>query len=132
MASVAAEKTAMSDDVDAQRRDDDQHQQQREDHAHGVAHERPQRNIDTAVLQRQVEQPDDAAQYPTADEIDRQREGYFQQYPDRLGQEVLQYGLEIEVRNFMDGFRKIGCTLSGSISGAGVSVPKKRGHIYQK
>ena len=27
------------------------------------------------MLQRQVEQPDDAAQYPTADEIDRQREG---------------------------------------------------------
>jgi hypothetical protein len=109
MASVAAEEDGDERrDVDAQRRDDDQHQQQREDHAHGVAHERPQRNIDTAVFQRQVEQPDDAPQDPAADEIDRQREEDFQQYPDRLGEEVLQYGLEIEVRNFMDGLREMG------------------------
>ena len=60
------------------------------------------------MFQRQVEQPDDAPQYPAADEIDRQREEDFQQYPDRLGEEVLQYGLEIEVRNFMDGLREMG------------------------
>ncbi len=85
--------------------------------------------------QRQVEQPDDAPQDPAADEIDGQREEDLQQYPDRLGEEVAAMnGLEIQMVAILwtVSAKWAFCTLSGSISGAGVSVPKKRGHINRE
>ena len=95
-------------DVTFQRGDHDEHQQQREDHADRIAEERTQRHVHPAPLADGIEKVYDPPHDPASDEVDRQRDEDLDENPHRLGEQVLQQLVHVEVGQLADRFGEIG------------------------